>query len=55
MAGLLTSGISQRAVIFYTLFTFAAMAYPAGYGGGSGTAEDPYQIWTAEQMKNLSG
>ncbi|MEN6307613.1 MAG: GLUG motif-containing protein [Anaerohalosphaeraceae bacterium] len=24
--------------------------YNEGYGGGSGTAEDPYQIWTAEQM-----
>jgi len=23
------------------------------YGGGSGTAEDPYQIWTAEQMNQI--
>jgi hypothetical protein len=23
------------------------------YGGGSGTAEDPYQIWTAEQMNTI--
>jgi hypothetical protein len=27
---------------------------PAGkYGGGSGTAEDPYQIWTAQQMNAI--
>jgi hypothetical protein len=25
----------------------------AKYGGGSGTAEDPYQIWTAEQMNSI--
>ena len=23
------------------------------YGGGSGTAEDPYQIWTAEEMQAI--
>ena len=25
----------------------------ASYGGGSGTIEDPYQIWTAEQMNEI--
>ena len=27
--------------------------HAAGYGGGSGTAEDPYQIWTAPQMNTI--
>jgi len=26
---------------------------PSVYGGGTGTAEDPYQIWTAEQMNTI--
>ena len=26
------------------------LGFGSSYGGGSGTAEDPYQIWTAEQM-----
>ena len=25
----------------------------ARYGGGSGTIEDPYQIWTAEQLNTI--
>jgi hypothetical protein len=40
-------------LIFCVFFTFAAMAFPAGYGGGSGTEENPYQIWTAEQMNTI--
>jgi hypothetical protein len=32
----------------------ACAGFGATYGGGSGTALDPYQIWTAEQM-NLIG
>ncbi len=33
--------------------TITAGLFAASYGGGSGTAEDPYQIWTAEQMNTL--
>jgi hypothetical protein len=30
-----------------------AIPSQAKYGGGSGTADDPYQIWTAEQMNAI--
>ncbi len=33
--------------------SFCAVAGRAEHGGGSGTAEDPYQIWTAEDMQAL--
>ena len=36
------------AVIFLNGFSFAGT-----YGGGTGTEEDPYQIWTAEQMNTI--
>jgi hypothetical protein len=37
------------------LIAVACVSVPARakYGGGSGTADDPYQIWTAEQMNAL--
>lgn len=35
------------------LLTICASAQSATYGGGGGTAEDPYQIWTAEQMNSI--
>ncbi len=31
----------------------SAISLGATYGGGSGTAEDPYQIWTPEQMNTI--
>ncbi|MEN6308313.1 MAG: GLUG motif-containing protein [Anaerohalosphaeraceae bacterium] len=31
----------------------SAISLGATYGGGSGTAEEPYQIWTAEQMNTI--
>lgn len=31
----------------------ASPALSATYGGGSGAPDDPYQIWTAEQMNNI--
>jgi hypothetical protein len=39
------------AVVFTTLFY--SISYGATYGGGAGTAENPYQIWTAEQMNTI--
>jgi len=39
-----------RLLIAICLLSFPAYAK---YGGGSGTAEDPYQIWTAEQMNTI--
>ena len=41
------------AVVFGSLCQSQPSAF-AKYGGGSGTAEDPYQIWTPQQM-NLIG
>jgi hypothetical protein len=35
------------------VLTVSAPANAAPYGGGSGTLEDPYQIWTAEQMNTI--
>ena len=32
----------------------SAPALAAPYGGGSGTPEDPYQIWTAEQLSDMA-
>jgi len=44
----------------FVLFSFISLilcatvcVHAAGYGGGSGTAEDPYQIWTAQQMNTI--
>ena len=33
--------------------SLSAWTQAATYGGGSGTAEDPYQIWTPEQMNTI--
>ena len=38
-------------VIEFLLLSAVSMA--TSYGGGSGTAEDPYQIWTAEQLIDI--
>jgi len=35
------------------LLLAAVSSSQAKYGGGSGTADDPYQIWTAEQMNTI--
>ncbi len=32
---------------------FLNVCVSAKYGGGSGTANDPYQIWTAGQMNEI--
>ena len=48
------SGFGTSSVIFYTLFTFAAMACAGTYSGGSGTAEDPYKISTVADWQELS-
>jgi len=47
------SGFGPTGVIFCAFFTFAAMACAEGYGGGTGTPENPYQIWTADQMNAI--
>ncbi len=39
------------AVIGLTGLSFSSMA--ASYGGGSGTSESPFEIWTAEQMNTI--
>jgi len=38
----------------FFIFSLDAIAQ-CKYGGGSGTADDPYQIWTAEQMNSIGG
>jgi hypothetical protein len=40
-------------LIFCAFCTFAAMARAGDYGGGCGTEENPFQIWTAEHWKQL--
>jgi hypothetical protein len=34
-------------------FCLTGIAAAANYGGGTGTADDPYQIWTPEQMNAI--
>ncbi len=41
------------AVPLLTAICLAGFPAQAQYGGGSGTADDPYQIWTAEQMNAI--
>ena len=41
-------------LIFCAFFTFAAMVCAGTYSGGSGTAEDPYQISTVADWQELS-
>jgi hypothetical protein len=47
-----SEGLAPRLVRWLAICLFALPAQ-AKYGGGSGTAEDPYQIWTAEQMNAI--
>ena len=44
------SGFGATGVIFCALFTFTLFASAGTYSGGSGTAEDPYRISTAEDL-----
>ena len=41
------------AVVICLGIAFNSFTQAAEYGGGSGTAEDPYQIWTPEQMNTI--
>ncbi|MBM4104554.1 MAG: hypothetical protein FJ263_11030 [Planctomycetes bacterium] len=45
----------KRAWFFAALVIggLSSISLGATYGGGSGTTEDPYQIWTAEQMNTI--
>jgi hypothetical protein len=43
----------QLAVAFGLIVFISVFTHAATYGGGSGTAEDPYQIWTPEQMNTI--
>ena len=40
-------------VLIGLALTLTSFTQAATYGGGSGTAEDPYQIWTPEQMNTI--
>jgi len=42
-----------KAVIVILVLWFSSITHAASYGGGSGTAVDPYQIWTSEQMNTI--
>ncbi len=46
-------GRIERAVVLLVLVTSLSPAAWARYGGGAGTAEDPYLIYTAEQMNTI--
>jgi len=46
--------VSWRFAIILALVSLSAAGAQAEYGGGSGTMEDPYQIWTAEQLSALA-
>lgn len=38
---------------FVLVVSISAFTHAATYGGGDGTAEDPYQIWTPQQMNSI--
>ncbi|MEN6309270.1 MAG: GLUG motif-containing protein [Anaerohalosphaeraceae bacterium] len=40
-------------LIIGILLNLSIYTHAATYGGGNGTMEDPYQIWTAEQMNTI--
>lgn len=42
-----------KSVVVAVVFSVTSFTYAATYGGGSGTAGDPYQIWTPEQMNTI--
>jgi hypothetical protein len=42
-----------RTLPFLIAFCFVCLPAVAQYSGGTGTAEDPYQIWTPEQMNAI--
>ncbi len=46
-------GRSIGVLVVFAVLGLSAMSLGATYGGGSGTAEDPYQIWTPEQMNTI--
>jgi hypothetical protein len=43
----------QISLFAFFIFCFSTLTAQAKYGGGSGTAEDPYLIKTAEQMNAI--
>ncbi|UCG58754.1 MAG: hypothetical protein JSU70_04415 [Phycisphaerales bacterium] len=43
----------MRGLLIAMVTLVVTVSAEARYGGGSGTAEDPYQIWTAEQMNAI--
>ncbi|UCG55589.1 MAG: hypothetical protein JSU70_12050 [Phycisphaerales bacterium] len=48
-----TNPRASRTILILITVSFLSLDAQAKYGGGSGTAEDPYQIWTAEQMNAI--
>ena len=42
-----------RTIPLLTVMCLVTLPAQAQYGGGNGTADDPYQIWTAEQMNAI--
>ncbi|MBE0536740.1 MAG: hypothetical protein IH624_13820 [Phycisphaerae bacterium] len=44
---------SSLLAIRYAILLSTAVSCAANYGGGSGTPEDPYQIWTAGQLNEI--
>jgi hypothetical protein len=45
--------VSGPIAIALALVALSVAGAQAKYGGGSGTVEDPYQIWTAEQLNTV--
>ena len=44
---------SGRLFVFSVLFSFAQIGFCGVYGGGAGTADDPFLIGTAEHMQEI--
>ncbi|MEN6307981.1 MAG: SUMF1/EgtB/PvdO family nonheme iron enzyme [Anaerohalosphaeraceae bacterium] len=42
-----------KSIMIILVLSVCSFTHAATYGGGSGTAEDPYQIWTPQQMNAI--
>ncbi|RPJ37728.1 MAG: hypothetical protein EHM27_12245, partial [Deltaproteobacteria bacterium] len=47
------SDLGAVGIVLFLFLTFGTFAFAGTYGGGKGDPNEPYQIWTAEQMNQI--
>ena len=55
MAGVQKRKIQWAISLFLVMLYFSGLTAEAQYGGGTGEPNDPYLIYTAEQMNAIAG